>query len=858
MEQQRELFWQRKLMALLHDAPDKCFDIVNHESTAATYQRTAGFADDEYRRHDAQEIKPADWFASAAERFVFPKGKCAHNFKETSLFIHPLSSAPYPFPTLFATEAGAHSEVIQNAIKSVPDGDWHRKFFLYWRRWLENAALSRAALSFLPADTRIPDHTIWTHMSLASALTPCIVGGEVKPELLMMQLGPVQEFIAQARTTRDLWSGSYLLSWLVAHGLKAITDEIGPDAVVFPSLRGNGIFDALHHNEFYSTPWKHGIDGQTQTTWERLLDDKGDWDKMADWLLTPTLPNRFFAIVPPGRGAELAEIAANAIHSELRTIGEAVWQWLLEHGAEPEWHTRWERQLAAFPAITWATQSWLSRDECLAEAEKLPTDKDDQSGVAGRLKAMLRLAEIDLPESDRDGRYFSGSKLKNSGILWSAHYALLDAKLAARRNTRNFAQWQPVGDTASAKDSLSGKEECIGDEKFWGELAKQADGKIFTTASHRYGAMNLIKRLWCHPEADIPYLREKLGLEKKLLSRSVRHASTKEIAARNLVAKPGSSPSPYIAVLAMDGDEMGKWISGAKTPKFLKQLAPKAKEYLEGITGTKELHRLLTPSYHLQFSEALANFAMHQARVVVESCDGNLVYAGGDDVLALLPSTRVIECARKLREAFRTDFAEEGYLLPGSESYVSCGIAVGHQNTPLQMLVQQAQKAARRAKDVYGRAALAIDVYKRSGETIEWGCKWEGKGESAEERQKNSALELMATVTRLSKSGQLSGRFPYTLAALLQPYALEESDAESLKEMVGVIEKEVEHVVSRQGAELKAEREPLLQQINTWLASCLLPPASKPGDTEATPPRPQDFINLFLVETFMNRMQGEA
>jgi len=34
--------------------------------------------------------------------------------------------------------------------------------------------------------------------------------------LLKFQIGPVQEFIAQARSTRDLWSGSFLISWMMA------------------------------------------------------------------------------------------------------------------------------------------------------------------------------------------------------------------------------------------------------------------------------------------------------------------------------------------------------------------------------------------------------------------------------------------------------------------------------------------------------------------------------------------------------------------------------------------------------------------------------------------------------------------
>ncbi|MDD4102441.1 MAG: type III-B CRISPR-associated protein Cas10/Cmr2, partial [Kiritimatiellae bacterium] len=294
-------FWQRKLMAFLHDAPDKCFDIKNHEQAAARCQAAAGFTDIQTRTEREKDIKPADWFSSSAERFVFPKVKCSHDFKEQPLFIHPLSSEYYHFPDGFVSKSGSHTEAIQTALGGIQTDDWHKRFFLYWRRWQENATAKdgNRALAFLPADTRIPDHTIWNHMTVTAALAPCIVNKDVRPELLLFQFGPVQDFIAQARSARDLWSGSYLISWLVAHAIKAVTDQIGPDTVVFPSLRGNGIFDALHRETFYDTQWKQGDQGQTQTTWERLVKDKGGNAKVADWLLTPTLPNRFLAIVPP-------------------------------------------------------------------------------------------------------------------------------------------------------------------------------------------------------------------------------------------------------------------------------------------------------------------------------------------------------------------------------------------------------------------------------------------------------------------------------------------------------------------------------------------------------------------------------
>lgn len=52
--------------------------------------------------------------------------------------------------------------------------------------------------------------------------------------LLLVTLGPVQEFIAQARRTRDLWYGSHLLSELGRAAARALVD--GGAQLVFPAL----------------------------------------------------------------------------------------------------------------------------------------------------------------------------------------------------------------------------------------------------------------------------------------------------------------------------------------------------------------------------------------------------------------------------------------------------------------------------------------------------------------------------------------------------------------------------------------------------------------------------------------------
>ena len=195
----------------------------------------------------------ADWFAAAADRIPFPASResgltCAFDGVRNR-FRHPLRGTDtLRFPReIESDELG--TEIEQHAQPgglSLPS-NWDEAtkcraaYFAHWRLWKHRAERADHRFAFLPADTRIPDHTIWNHLPLVSALASC---GD-RASFLKLQLGPVQEFISQARSTRDLWSGSFLLSWLMASGLRRLSELAGPDAVIFPSLHGQPLFD-LH------------------------------------------------------------------------------------------------------------------------------------------------------------------------------------------------------------------------------------------------------------------------------------------------------------------------------------------------------------------------------------------------------------------------------------------------------------------------------------------------------------------------------------------------------------------------------------------------------------------------------------
>ncbi len=1026
-------FWKRKLLAFLHDPPCKPFNIKEHGEIAKSMIRNAGFDPDEYRWFFD---RICDHTAAAADRIVCPKSRALKvDWNEHAAFKHPLGGGSLVFerpiqPELaeeFVAAGQPHdycwpevSYTEGNEGNSLHGPDW-AKFFIHWRLWYQACVERHPSLAHIPADTRIPDHTVWTHCSLVSALQGCVEiekEGEhaeirtFEPAFLLVQVGPVQEFISQARNTRDLWSGSYLLSWLVAHGIKAITDRVGPDSVLFPSLRGQPIFDFLHREELYEPL---GIWKDKESSLPLHADEQ---------IMTPSLPNRFLAVVPAREAEKLARAATLAMRAELGTsISGACLEWF-EHKAiplAPDAKERWRRQLSRHLEIHWQCWSWENIDDAIERFESLPSGKtkanDRPYSPATSLRLAYDAAISGIPPSDRDPRnyrhrnFYDGVKwrceivekngkpeIDNLGFAWAAHYAATDFLLSTRRNTRHFDAWQDGGSNGHGqkKDTLSGKEEAIGSDEWHRQLsAGDGCGHLFREGES-LGAINLMKRIW-----HVAYLKGVHGLK-----RTPRFDSTPAVAAARLVNEsmgkkleqdrdawnaflnfqkaankasvrnrfpafisnaesekswklytdasvfhPGEwdraindramnqgasakgdadmknakanllkllekigRPSSYVAILAMDGDHMGKWVSGQESRPLKEQLAAEAVTYFEKHESLKKLletPRHVSPSYHLQFSEAVGNFSLYLAGLIVEMCHGQLVYAGGDDVLAMLPADQALKCACLLRQAFRGDpelyrqfrknepasdssdladsaspflpgkadqrgfvsfntkspcmtryrfFTPRGYhiLVPGRNADVSCGIAIGHMHEPLQQLIRAAQDAEKCAKKEFDRAAFVMAAYKRSGEILEWGAKWD-----------SGAIDLydeFADQCYHNGGNAISKQFPYRLAQLLRPYYDFDTDGRCVVraadrprdlDVKQAILKEFHHVCERQAAGAKGEGKLRLHGLAAAYLDSLA--EWKPAENGNAPHgRPiDDFEKLFLMAAFVHRGGGD-
>lgn len=527
---------------------------------------------------------------------------------------------------------------------------------------------------------------------------------ESKQVLMKVQTGPVHEFIAQARSSRDMWAGSYLLSRLTARAME-VFDKAGCK-FVFPTLAGQPLYEMV--------------------TGKKVEYESG---------LIPTLPNVFVVLVSGEKVRALANEAKAAVCVEFSRIGDACWLWMKEQGAQQEWKKRWDAQLDAFPVFTWHAVE--------------------------------------------------------EGSDWSQTVELLGKELSARRNTRDFTQWGVSFDmegrarfdkllAGSSKDVLSGKEEIIGDEAFWEKIQFHE----FIKNAGPFGAVNLVKRLFphcCFPSSKAYW--EQLSM-----------ADTRDMAEKN---NPDKGFNPYFAVIAMDGDRMG----GA-------------------------LQCLTTMQQHTDFSRTLASFAEKKVKRLVKEFKGQLIYAGGDDVLAMCPADSALDLADALRKSFNEVMEDYRELNPGKPLDASCGIAVGHCKFPLQRIVTEARKAEHRAKNKRGRAAFEMTLLKRSGEIIYWGGKWESK-----------ALPVYRDFTKKTEAEVFSGRFPYALAEMLHPYRLNESTETDLKP---IIRTEFLHILDRQSA----------GKLKEWPEAVEYLENLSNGQLE-------DFQNLFLSSAFMNRQRGE-
>ena len=684
----------------------------------------------------------------------------------------------------------------------------------------------------VPADSRFPDHSIWQHNALCSAISSCIElgGSEEKAGLMVFSITPVQGFIARSRKLRDFWTGSVLLSWLAFEGLRWVMENLGADHVLYPSLIDQPLVNAYLEKEW-------NVSGAfIPEIW------KGQPSGIA------SLPNKFLFLVPLGKTEEVATELEKAIAGKWEKLAQMTLDYLADKKNMSEEERKYltsmlTRQTSHFWDFQWATARLA--------------DKDDKAGIEDLLDESQWGNPFSYLEAIRPILEKKGYPVKNSsrGILYSTSHSLVQSALAAEKSRKMITREEEPGEKCQmcgefevlhAIDSSKGNAtENIKD--FWNRFVGDDDFKenehLCAVCFIKRYAPRVLKKdethilngIFC--DADSFPSTTMMALTDYFNRNNIAEGRRKEIADKLHDSKTDEvrkekikNADKYYAILLMDGDNMGKLVNGetiAATwdkimhPEIAARLKrdgfdPLYRDVWQKIYGNEDLKkRLVTPAIHASISEALGDFSIYGVAPIIDKNGGRLVYAGGDDVCAFLPIGNALAAAREIKDYYTSVFRfigmqrkstpieKEWKPAPGKLSInlgigkdisISAAILICHHKESLTQMIERARQLLKLgAKEKAGRNACAIELRKRHGGSRYFTRKWTEK----------VSWDAFARIGKMAgdKDRQLSQSLLYRLETMrpgIEAIITQEANAE--KNLTTFIAKQIERSGTKSGA----------------------------------------------------------
>lgn len=559
--------------------------------------------------------------------------------------------------------------------------------------------------------------------------------------LLSLFVGPVQEFIMEARKVRDLWTGSYLLAAASFHALTPILQRYGPDVIIHPHLHEA---DLLY--KWVRKQWPNTLLPQAPGHIQRLA----------------SVPNRALAVVPTAAVEELGSDALSELKGYWQGLSAQVWN-RLPSGMKSKFDRHdWDKQIAdhfhiyytAVPITRDALQNDYPNANHAAqeffEARKLTRSFACWPAGASKRKCTLCIHREIMGPDDRT--FWPEMVEQSQGILRPGE------QLCAVCLTKRYLRHCDLEVPRDTFDSTS-------DLAVFG--FRQKIKQLKETEYHDYWeAISLVYNLVREPKEpitidDIPgerFYRENLVPDRFIQdeARSLKgkpeekhlnlFLSSAADGLKSLEEKIGKAPK-YYAILQMDGDDMGKWMSGNK---------PDPARFPLTLTRHSALSQILT---------ALGRNVMPR---LVGEWKGVLVYSGGDDLLAMGTVAGVLDLANRLRRAFRDGLPDEGWVGLTPQAGISAGLVLVHYNDSLEKALEEARGAAEQAKKLPGKDALVVTIRYSSGNYVSGGYKWDIRLQSKDAKiPLTDFLGTLAAWVAQADRG-LSPRFIYRLMENLE------------------------------------------------------------------------------------------
>jgi CRISPR-associated protein Cmr2 len=478
------VFWQAKIWGLLHDPIFKALHDNSGRGGNSQWADLAIMQDwvDSNKNPEAssgkamQQIHLADLLASASDRGAIGSLSVSVDYGLTAnspglQISHLLSGAPLNWQLqpdqqqelqsgnrqniLAAKEAALFQCQIKDRsgnLKSIAaiDDDPQKVFWWLWR-CLPIAACqlmgNDQSLLLMPAETRIPDASIWSHTSLTSAMAGALTGLDLtiadiqrwpnnqepsRAYLATFSFTPIQELIKASRKMRDFWAGSWILHYLCAKVCQQLAQQYGPDSLIYPSLFQQPLIDSWLLQKWPDfAPW---VDAPSSRQ-----------------LLTAGFPNIIVMLLPEAKVAAAMQSAEQTLKAEWLKISDLAFEELQSRRWMPDLtkdHPTWRGWLRNQWQTYWSAAPVGDRQQPLTSNEVHRTDGQTTWRDAQNRTFQLRKNEqlFKAPEVDfiskaadlRRERYGKHPFNANVGSWWPYVFERTRAGVTAAKNARTW------------------------------------------------------------------------------------------------------------------------------------------------------------------------------------------------------------------------------------------------------------------------------------------------------------------------------------------------------------------------------------------------------------------------------------
>ena len=497
--------------------------------------------------------------------------------------------------------------------------------------------------------------------------------------IFLFTLGPVQSFIAQARKTQDLHAGSLILSDLTREAAKAAKKEQGITLVFPQNTEGVVSFP----NRFIGTiegDFKN-VDLQKKG---RDIEDKiiKAFQKLADK-----------ALVDTRLGFQIA--------------------WEAKEPLSPQLQEDFKQQINNHLDINWLFHPVTTYDNnAYKEVEAIMAALKNTRFIRNNHPETGRKCSLD---GERNALFFGQDS--NPIYIHFNRGKIIDKNVWLRKNEGLSAislvkrAYEKQEFPSTAEVALKYQIEQLDKDK--PDLVKcykqlfSRDYPIACTNLLLKGHLDSInlenaKDDWC---TDFD---ERFLFEENLTDKDIINETQLKIAKEVQDQFKKYLTQKYYAIIAFDGDKMGKLLSGETRVDKIGDLA----DFQSTISG------LL-----MSFSKWIYD-TLNKKTV-------DVIYTGGDDFLGFVNLNHLFCVVKTLRIEFDKQVnleLKKKYELESDLSF-SMGITIAHYKTPLSMVLQKTRDLEKLAKqtDKGNRDAFAISVLKHSGVSHEAYFNWEFK-----------------------------------------------------------------------------------------------------------------------------------